>query len=126
MSLSTVKLQRKDEPVNKPVEEKLAEELFFTELNTTATCLICRVKVLFKEFNMRRHYTTKHAGKYNKYNGEERKAVSDQLHADFNWCKEAPAGPDVRRESKPEQKPPGILFYFVIDSSLCAFILKAD
>lgn len=111
MSFSIVQLKRKTEPVKKPIEEKLAKDLFFTELNTTATCLVCRQKVLYKEFNMRRHYTTKHAGKYSKYNGEERKTVSDQLRADFSRFRGISADPGVKGESKPAQRPPGTLIY---------------
>lgn len=123
MSDSTVKLIRKVEPVGKKVEEKLAMQLFFTELNTTATCLICRQKVLFKEFNMTKHYTAKHAGKYNKYSGEERKAVYDQLHADFSRCRGTTGDPDLSRESKVTQRSPGNLIYLISDdrSSLCFY-----
>ncbi len=125
MSVSAAKMIGKVEPVSKKVEEKLAMQLFFTELNTTATCLICRQKVLFKEFNMNKHYTAKHAGQYNKYSGEERKAVSDQLHADFNRLKGTPAGdPDPRRECKLKQRPPGsliYLFHLISGDSLCFY-----
>ncbi|XP_073343448.1 transcriptional regulator Kaiso isoform X1 [Pagrus major] len=95
-------------PVNKLVEKTLAEELFFTDLNSYATCLICRHKVLFREFNMRRHYTAKHAEEYDRYQGPERRKVSDRLRADFTRIGGDPAGPVVREESTPEQKPPAM------------------
>lgn len=104
---SAVKQATKLYPVHKKFEETLAMELFFTDLNTTATCLICGQKVLYREFNMKRHYTAKHAEQYHKYNGEKRKVISDQLHADFNRVKQTPAGPDLRGESKPAQSAPG-------------------
>lgn len=95
-------------PVHKTFEKTVAKELFFTDLNTTATCLICGHKVLYREFNMKRHYTAKHAKQYQKYTGETRKVVSDELLADF--VKQLPEGPDLKRELQPEQNAPGIFF----------------
>ncbi|XP_035524753.1 transcriptional regulator Kaiso isoform X1 [Morone saxatilis] len=128
MSFSTDKQKTKLYPVTKKVEEILAMKLFFTELNTTATCLICRQTVLYREFNMKRHYTAKHAKQYNKYNGEERTAVSDQLLADFNRSKEPPADPDVRRDSLPDQRPPDMPSLKLIsatDTQYSAAVLKS-
>ncbi|TKS72170.1 General transcription factor II-I repeat domain-containing protein 2 [Collichthys lucidus] len=99
-------------PVTKKVEELLAKELFFTELNTTATCLICRQKVLYRVFNMKRHYTVKHAEQYNKYKEEERKVVSDRLHADFNYNRST-GEPELKEESKPGQITTGTSLFIV-------------
>lgn len=106
MSLNSVR-KRDLYPVNKLMEKTLAMDLFFTDLNSYATCLICKHKVLFREFNMRRHYKAKHSEEYDKYQGADRKKVSDQLNAEFNLIGGVPADPDVRNESKPEQKSPG-------------------
>lgn len=121
MSSSTFILKRNEQPVNKKFEEALAMEYFFTELNnTTANCLICRQQVLFKEYNMKRHYFAKHAGEYDKYKGRRRKTISDQLHAAFNRSKGTVADPNAKRESEPQKSSPGIYeFYFY------TFILKA-
>lgn len=106
MSFNSVR-KRDLYPVNKLMEKTLAMDLFFTDLNSYATCLICKHKVLFREFNMRRHYKAKHSEAYDKYQGADRKKVSDQLNAEFNLTGEVPAKPDVRNEPKPEQKSPG-------------------
>ncbi len=107
MSLPNVEVETKADPVAMKVEERLAKEMFFTDLNTTATCLICGQKVLFREFNMKKHYIAKHAGEYNKYNRKVRKGVFDQLHADFNRPKGIPA---FEEKLKPRQRPTGTLF----------------
>ncbi|KAA8587860.1 hypothetical protein FQN60_016722 [Etheostoma spectabile] len=45
-----------------------------TESRGTPTCLICTEKVaVYKEYNIRRHYSTRHAEEYTKYQGDERK-----------------------------------------------------
>lgn len=98
MSFSIVQVKRKTEPVSKPVEEKCAKEYFFTELDTTATCLICKQKVLFKEFNMKRHYDAKHAEKYNPYQGQKRKMMYDQLQREFNGL--SPPASSLKREDE--------------------------
>lgn len=69
-------------PLHKKFQKKLAMELFFTDLNTAATGLICRKKVLFREFNMKKHYTAKHAKQYQNCYEEKRKVFSEQLYAD--------------------------------------------
>lgn len=106
MSFSIVQIGRKSEPVSKPVEEKVAREYFFTELGTTATCLICRQKVLFKEFNMKKHYDAKHAEKYNPYQDQKRKMMYDQLQREFNGL--SPLSPGIESEDEPKRCPAGI------------------
>lgn len=68
-------------PVHKKFEKTVAKELFFTDLNTTATVVpqmrLCGKKVLYREFNMKRHYTAKTAKQYQNYTGETREVVSD-------------------------------------------------
>lgn len=45
-------------------------------------CLVCGTRVaVFKEYNLNRHYTTKHEDKYRKLSGEERARESDALLA---------------------------------------------
>ncbi|TMS17294.1 Transcriptional regulator Kaiso [Larimichthys crocea] len=115
-------------PVTKKVEELLAKELFFTELNTTATCLICRQKVLYRVFNMKRHYTIKHAEQYSKYKEEERKVVSNRLHADFNYNKRSTGEPELKEEPKPAQITtvmPSLKLISATDTQYSAAVLKS-
>ncbi|KAJ4926780.1 hypothetical protein JOQ06_014526 [Pogonophryne albipinna] len=54
----------------------------FTEVKGKAVCLVCGVQVaVFKEFNVSRHYATKHADKYKNLSEEERAKESDALLA---------------------------------------------
>lgn len=94
--------------MHKKFEEELATQLFFTDLNTTATCQICGQKVLYREFNMKRHYAAKHAGQQPECGTKKEKAESGQLHADLDR-QQTSADPDLRGELPPGQKAPGIV-----------------
>jgi hypothetical protein len=51
-------------------QEKWAPEYFFMEFKQKALCLICKDKVtVMKNYNLKRHYDTKHASKYNDLEG---------------------------------------------------------
>lgn len=53
---------------------KVDDEHFFVEFSGKATCLICKEKVaVLKEYNLKRHYWTRHGEQYEKYQGDERK-----------------------------------------------------
>ncbi|XP_060914195.1 general transcription factor II-I repeat domain-containing protein 2-like [Labrus mixtus] len=53
---------------------------FFVEFSGHATCLICQERIaVLKEYNLKRHYCTKHGEQYEKYQGEERKQCPTQL-----------------------------------------------
>lgn len=55
-------------------QEAWSERYFFIEYNGKATCLICKETVgVMKEYNVKRHYDTKHAGKYKEWTGQLRK-----------------------------------------------------
>ncbi len=55
------------------ISGKLGDGIFFVEHWGTPTCLICTDKfAVHKEYNVRRHYSTKHAEEYTKYQGDER------------------------------------------------------
>ena len=55
---------------------------FFTEIKGNAVCLICGTQVaVFKDYNLNRHYTTKHEDKYRNLTDEERTRESDALLA---------------------------------------------
>ena len=56
-------------------------EYFFTEIRNNCVRLICKETVaVFKEFNIKRHYQTKHAN-YDKLTGDERREKLKQLEA---------------------------------------------
>lgn len=45
--------------------EKWSINYFFIEINGKAVCLVCRETVsVFKEFNIKRHYESKHQNKF--------------------------------------------------------------
>ena len=54
--------------------QRILDELFFViEHNEVLLCLICQEKiVVFKEYNIKRHYSTKHASKFDMLNGQLR------------------------------------------------------
>ena len=56
-------------------------DYLFTEIDSTAVCLVCKQKVAgLKEYNIHRHYETKHSHQSAKYTGEDRKVkVADLL-----------------------------------------------
>ncbi|XP_023812089.1 general transcription factor II-I repeat domain-containing protein 2B-like [Oryzias latipes] len=56
------------------------DKYFFTEVKGEAVCLICGAKVaVFKDYNLNRHYTTKHEEKYRNLSDEERAKESEAL-----------------------------------------------
>ncbi len=58
--------------------------VFFVEFNGNATCLICKEKVaVLKEYNLKRHYSTKHGDQYEKYQEDERKKQATQLQREL-------------------------------------------
>jgi len=51
--------------------EKWSISYFFIEINRKAVCLVCRETVsVFKEFNIKRHYETKHEAKFGNLKGK--------------------------------------------------------
>lgn len=57
-------------------------DYFFIEIRNNCVCLICKETVaVFKEFNMKRHYQTKHAEAYDKITGNERSEKLKHLEA---------------------------------------------
>ncbi|GCC40124.1 hypothetical protein chiPu_0024099 [Chiloscyllium punctatum] len=54
----------------------------FTEIGGKAVCLVCGAQVaVFKDYNLNRHYVTKHAEKYNNLSDQERVRESGALRA---------------------------------------------
>jgi len=57
---------------------------FFTEHRSTAVCLICKETLaVFKEYNISRHFTTKHANYAGKQSEKEREATAQKLVANL-------------------------------------------
>ena len=58
-------------------QEKWTIDYFFTQINEKPVCLLCSESVsVMKEYNVRRHYVTKHSAKYYSFQGfstQERK-----------------------------------------------------
>ena len=57
---------------------------FFTEVQSKAVCLMCRETVaVFKEYNISRHFATKHANYASKQSTQERAATAQRLAANL-------------------------------------------
>jgi hypothetical protein len=71
MSRSNSK-RRKIENENRTYQERWECEYLITNNNGKLQCLVC-VQVLSvpKEFNLKRHYSSPHGEKFNKYDGEQ-------------------------------------------------------
>ena len=77
MSLS--KPKRKVDDEHRQFQERWTLQYFFVEFGGNAICLICKEKLaVLKEYNLKRHYTTKHGEQYEKYSGDDRKRRAEQ------------------------------------------------
>lgn len=66
-------VKRKVSNEHRQFQEKWELDSFFVEHRGTPTCLICTEKVaVHKAYNVKRHYTTRHAEDYDKYQGDDR------------------------------------------------------
>ena len=68
-------------------KKKREKRYFFVEANSgAASCVICgeRVAVL-QEYNLRRHYKTKHLSKYSKFTGRLRTEKFQSMKPSFQW-----------------------------------------
>ncbi|KAK7877299.1 hypothetical protein WMY93_031991 [Mugilogobius chulae] len=75
------------------------DEYFFTEINSKAVCLICNQSVaVLKEYNLRRHFETKHAA-FSRFKGEERKKKSGDLLAKLRSQQGSLARPSFIQDS---------------------------
>lgn len=73
MFFSNPAVKREVGDEHRQFQEKWEAQYFFVEHRGAPTCLICTEKVaVHKEYNLRRHYTTRHAEEYEKYQGDER------------------------------------------------------
>ena len=64
--------KRKVDTESRIFQEKWTIDYFFTQINEKPVCFSESVSVM-KEYNVRRHYVTKHSAKYDSFQGERRK-----------------------------------------------------
>lgn len=80
--MATAKKTRKVDSEGRRFQERWELQYFFTENQGNCVCLICKETVaLFKDFNVKRHYQTKHANTYDKLTGSDRAEKVKQLQA---------------------------------------------
>ena len=73
MSFSKPAVKRKVGDEHRQFQEKWGMQYFFVEHRGTPTCPICTEKVaLHKEYNLKCHYSARHAEEYAKYQGDDR------------------------------------------------------
>ena len=66
--------KRKVDTESRIFQEKWTIDYFFTQINEKPVCLLCSESVsVMIEYNVRRHYVTKHSAKYDSFQGERRK-----------------------------------------------------
>ena len=64
--------------------EEWTTKYFFTEVRSMAVCLICQESIaVFKEYNISRHFSTKHAKYASKQSTQERAVTAQRLAADL-------------------------------------------
>ena len=74
--------KRKVDNEGRRFQEKWELQYFFTATRGNCVCLICQETVaLFKEFNVKRHYQTKHANAFDKLTASDRAEKVKQLKA---------------------------------------------
>uniref|UniRef100_A0A674NDA0 SPIN-DOC-like zinc-finger domain-containing protein n=1 Tax=Takifugu rubripes TaxID=31033 RepID=A0A674NDA0_TAKRU len=65
-------------------QKEWTTKYFFTEHRSSAVCLICQETVaVFKEYNISRHFATKHANYASKLSTKEREAAAQKLAANL-------------------------------------------
>ncbi|XP_070398336.1 general transcription factor II-I repeat domain-containing protein 2 [Nothobranchius furzeri] len=80
-NMATVNKKRKVDCEGRRFQDSWKLDYFFTEIRNNCVCLICQENVaVFKEFNIKRHYQTKHAS-YDKLTGNGRGEKVKQLEA---------------------------------------------
>nr|DBA20368.1 TPA: hypothetical protein GDO54_017157 [Pyxicephalus adspersus] len=79
--MATINKKRKVDSEGRRFQERWKVEFFFTEIRNHCVCLICQETVtIYKEFNIKRHYQTKHST-YDKLTGRDRSEKLRQLEA---------------------------------------------
>lgn len=79
LSLSKVG-KRKLEQESHTFQEKWERAYFFVEVKSMPMCLICKKIVsVLKEYNLRRHYESKHSKSFDQYTEQTRDAILNEL-----------------------------------------------
>ena len=74
--------KRKVDAESRTFKQIWTSNFFFTEVKGKPVCLVCGEYVaVFKEYNLKRHYETKHAEKYKNLTDAERARTSTDLLA---------------------------------------------
>ena len=69
----SVSKKRKISDESRVFQEKWSNNYFFIQVKEKAICLICQESIaVMKEYNLKRHYGTKHAAKYDMIQGQLR------------------------------------------------------
>ncbi|XP_021101465.1 mediator of RNA polymerase II transcription subunit 25 isoform X3 [Heterocephalus glaber] len=72
--------KRKKEGEGRVFREKWERDYFFVEVKSMPTCLICKKIVsVLKEYNLKRHYESRHSKSYNQYTEQTRDAILNEL-----------------------------------------------
>nr|XP_012609769.1 mediator of RNA polymerase II transcription subunit 25 isoform X3 [Microcebus murinus] len=72
--------KRKREGEGRVFREKWERAYFFVEVKSMPTCLICKKIVsVLKEYNLKRHYKSKHSKSYDQYTEQTRDAILNEL-----------------------------------------------
>ena len=80
--MATISKKRKIDSEGRRFKDSWKLDYFFAEILNSCVCLICNEKLaVFKEFNVKRHYQTRHADMYDKLTGKERSEKVKQLGA---------------------------------------------
>lgn len=76
--------KRKVDRESRVFKKEWTTKYFFTEHRSSAVCLICQETVaVFKEYNISRHFATKHANYASKLSTKEREAAAEKLAANL-------------------------------------------
>lgn len=79
MSLPKV-AQPKREREGPVFRKKWERDYFFVEVKSMPTCLICKkIMSVLKEYNLKRHYKSKHSQSFDQYTEETRDAILSEL-----------------------------------------------
>lgn len=88
--------KRKVDSERRVFKNQWTDKYFFAEVRSKAVCLICQETVaVFKEYNISRHFSTKHANYATKQSTQERTATAQRLAANLkiqpNTCQDPSA-----------------------------------
>lgn len=78
--MASASKKRKIDAEHRVFNDEWQEKYFFTLLKEKPICLICSESVsVLKEYNLKRHYETKHSAKYDVFTGSKRKQKMEEL-----------------------------------------------